>query len=112
MLSGKPKCWIIVKPADADRFEMMMSIIISYEVKCKDELRHKVALVTTDVSDEYDIGYTLVVQEPGQVIITMPRSYHMIWNSSFNLNIAKNLIGKREKTGKTTDHKDGSGKTG
>ena len=94
MLSGKPKYWIIVKPADADRFEMMMSIIISYEVKCKDVLRHKVALVTTDVLDEYDIGYTLVVQEPGQVIITMPRSYHMIWNSSFNLNIAQNLIGK------------------
>lgn len=61
------------------------------EEQCKMVLRHKTSYFTLDQLEAFGIPYTIVPQNPGDVIITLPGTYHQGFNVGFNVNVAVNV---------------------
>lgn len=61
-------------------------------MECQDVLKHKEVNLLLEYFHKHDIRYTIVVQRPGEIVLTSPYAYHMGFNAGYNINVAVNMI--------------------
>ncbi|KAL3619294.1 hypothetical protein CASFOL_036864 [Castilleja foliolosa] len=85
---GEPKCWYSVPGNKADAFEKVMrsSLPDLFEAQ-PDLLFQLVTMLNPSVLQEKGVPVYSIIQEPGNFVITFPRSYHGGFN--FGLNCAE-----------------------
>ncbi|KAK3012539.1 hypothetical protein RJ639_009330 [Escallonia herrerae] len=85
---GEPKCWYSVPGSEAGAFEKVMrnSLPDLFDAQ-PDLLFQLVTMLHPAVLQEHDVPVYSVLQEPGNFVITFPRSYHGGFN--FGLNCAE-----------------------
>ncbi|KAG8382234.1 hypothetical protein BUALT_Bualt05G0055700 [Buddleja alternifolia] len=85
---GEPKCWYSVPGNEAHAFEKVMrsSLPDLFEAQ-PDLLFQLVTMLNPSVLQEKGVPVYSIVQEPGNFVITFPRSYHGGFN--FGLNCAE-----------------------
>ncbi|XP_010934762.1 lysine-specific demethylase JMJ17 [Elaeis guineensis] len=85
---GEPKCWYGVPGTEANAFEQVMRNALPdlFEVQ-PDLLFQLVTMLNPSVLQENGVPVYGVLQEPGNFVITFPRSYHGGFN--FGLNCAE-----------------------
>ncbi|KAJ4954062.1 hypothetical protein NE237_030894 [Protea cynaroides] len=85
---GEPKCWYSVPGSEANAFEQVMrnSLPDLFDAQ-PDLLFQLVTMLNPSVLQENGVPVYSVLQEPGNFVITFPRSYHGGFN--FGLNCAE-----------------------
>ncbi|KAG9145128.1 hypothetical protein Leryth_008916 [Lithospermum erythrorhizon] len=85
---GEPKCWYSVPADEADAFEKVMrkSLPDLFDAQ-PDLLFQLVTMLSPSVLQKHNVPVYSILQEPGNFIITFPRSYHAGFN--FGLNCAE-----------------------
>ncbi|KAK2664046.1 hypothetical protein Ddye_002620 [Dipteronia dyeriana] len=85
---GEPKCWYSVPGSEAGAFEKVMrnSLPDLFDAQ-PDLLFQLVTMLNPSVLQENGVPVYTVLQEPGNFVITFPRSYHAGFN--FGLNCAE-----------------------
>ncbi|XP_076925820.1 lysine-specific demethylase JMJ17-like [Bidens hawaiensis] len=85
---GEPKCWYSVPGSEASAFEKVMrnSLPDLFDAQ-PDLLFQLVTMLNPSVLQENNVPVYSVLQEPGNFVITFPRSYHGGFN--FGLNCAE-----------------------
>jgi JmjC domain, hydroxylase len=91
--AGDPKVWYAVAPGtDSKRLEALAEHYFSHAYHdCKQFLRHKRCLLSPLILKKAGIKFTMQVQYPGEVMITMPSGYHFGFNTGFNVAEATNF---------------------
>ena len=81
--AGAWKAWIVVKPYDRARLEERAKsyyavIYHEYETKhlCSQFLRHLSLWIPPRTLDSWGVGYTRIIQKPGDLVVTAPGAYH------------------------------------
>lgn len=89
---GEPKCWYSVPGSEADAFEKVMrnSLPDLFDAQ-PDLLFQLVTMLNPTVLQENGVPVYSVLQEPGNFIITFPRSYHGGFNLGLNCAEAVNF---------------------
>ena len=97
-LSGDPKIWIFLEPGQARELEgAIRALYPQYSdggTLCNDYLRHKSCFFTLSQLKQFGMRYTVVVQNPGEMIVTMPYAIHGGFNTGENCNVAVNMAAK------------------
>ncbi|KAH7550304.1 hypothetical protein JRO89_XS13G0168000 [Xanthoceras sorbifolium] len=85
---GEPKCWYSVPGSEASAFEKVMrnSLPDLFDAQ-PDLLFQLVTMLNPSVLQENGVPVYSILQEPGNFVITFPRSYHAGFN--FGLNCAE-----------------------
>ncbi|CAM8881009.1 unnamed protein product [Rhodiola kirilowii] len=85
---GEPKCWYSVPGSEAVAFEKVMkdSLPDLFDVQ-PDLLFQLVTMLNPSILQEKGVPVYTLLQEPGNIVITFPRSYHGGFN--FGLNCAE-----------------------
>lgn len=85
---GEPKCWYSVPGSEASAFEKVMrnSLPDLFDAQ-PDLLFQLVTMLNPSVLQEHNVPVYSVLQEPGNFVITFPKSYHGGFN--FGLNCAE-----------------------
>ncbi|XP_071692833.1 lysine-specific demethylase JMJ17 [Rutidosis leptorrhynchoides] len=85
---GEPKCWYSIPGSEASAFEKVMrnSLPDLFDAQ-PDLLFQLVTMLNPSVLQENNVPVYSVLQEPGNIVITFPRSYHGGFN--FGLNCAE-----------------------
>ncbi|GMS88752.1 hypothetical protein PENTCL1PPCAC_10927, partial [Pristionchus entomophagus] len=93
---GTPKHWWSIPPEAADLFERMMSQLFPDDAaKCGAFLRHKNYIVHPDTLRLYGIPFAITTQRKNEFIITLPRGYHMGYNTGLNIAESTNFASDR-----------------
>ncbi|KAL3833496.1 hypothetical protein ACJIZ3_008232 [Penstemon smallii] len=89
---GEPKCWYSVPGNEALAFEKVMrdSLPDLFEAQ-PDLLFQLVTMLNPSVLQEKGVPVYSIIQEPGNFVITFPRSYHGGFNFGFNCAEAVNF---------------------
>ena len=86
--SGKPKIWIIISK-DAQKMEKIVLETLQkgnlISEPCNNIFRHKDYILTPEFLNQHNIEYQIIVQRPGEFVVTFPRGYHEGVNSGYNL---------------------------
>jgi hypothetical protein len=96
--AGK-KFWICILPESMELFEKVVRDILEKNesagavwTTCLDFMRHKSHYFTTSFLEKHNIKYTVVVQEEGDIVLTLPRCYHMGFNHGSSTHVAINML--------------------
>ena len=90
--SGEKKCWYSIPVKEKARFESLANAHFSDEHRqCKEYLRHKTTLISPTQLRNGGIEFKMVVQEPGEFVVTWPGAYHQGFNHGFNIAEATNF---------------------
>uniref|UniRef100_A0A0E0LG03 [Histone H3]-trimethyl-L-lysine(4) demethylase n=1 Tax=Oryza punctata TaxID=4537 RepID=A0A0E0LG03_ORYPU len=85
---GEPKCWYGVPGAEANAFEQVMRNALPDLFDAQpDLLFHLVTMLNPSILQANGVPVYSVIQEPGNFVITFPRSFHGGFN--FGLNCAE-----------------------
>ncbi|KAJ0811132.1 putative transcription factor & chromatin remodeling JmjC-ARID family [Helianthus annuus] len=85
---GEPKCWYSVPGSEASAFEKVMRNTLPDLFDAQPDLLFQlVTMLNPSVLQEHNVPVYSVLQEPGNFVITFPRSYHGGFN--FGLNCAE-----------------------
>lgn len=85
---GEPKCWYSVPGGEASAFEKVMRSCLPDLFDAQPDLLFQlVTMLNPSVLQENGVPVYTVLQEPGNFVITFPRSYHGGFN--FGLNCAE-----------------------
>ncbi|KAJ4850539.1 hypothetical protein Tsubulata_036378 [Turnera subulata] len=89
---GEPKCWYSVPGSEADAFEKVMrnSLPDLFDAQ-PDLLFQLVTMLNPSVLQDNGVPVYSVLQEPGNFVITFPRSYHGGFNLGLNCAEAVNF---------------------
>jgi hypothetical protein len=91
LLAGAEKQWIFIHKGSSDRLEKCIRSEFPGSRDCTQFIRHHNLVLETSWLDERTIGYDIVRQQPGEVVITFEGPlYHQVLNSGFNFAIAIN----------------------
>ncbi|KAH8866816.1 putative lysine-specific demethylase 4B [Schistosoma japonicum] len=83
---GLPKCWYVIPPAFARKFEAFVSEYFRSEfLKCHCFLRHKCVLISPTVLSQSGIPTKKILQHEGEFMITFPYAYHSGFNMGLNI---------------------------
>ncbi|KAL0940379.1 JmjC domain-containing histone demethylation protein 3D [Colletotrichum truncatum] len=92
---GSAKVWLIVKPSSTKRLEGQISASCATWNQptsiCSQFVRHLNMIIQPDTLDRWEVEYDIVHCAPGQLIFTMPNTYHQVVNLGANLAEAVNL---------------------
>ncbi|KAK1613378.1 hypothetical protein QYE76_037051 [Lolium multiflorum] len=89
---GEPKCWYGVPGAEANAFELVMRNTLPDLFDAQpDLLFHLVTMLNPSVLQVNGVPVYSVMQEPGNFVITFPRSYHGGFNLGLNCAEAVNF---------------------
>ncbi|KAI9893019.1 MAG: hypothetical protein M1814_000903 [Vezdaea aestivalis] len=93
LYAGAPKAWLIVHPDYRERLERKVrEHFPSVGMKsCSQFLRHENLIIHPDTLKKWDIEFSIVLQEPSTMVVTMPNSYHQVFNQGTNQAEAINL---------------------
>ncbi|KAF4403837.1 hypothetical protein CsatB_003771 [Cannabis sativa] len=89
---GEPKCWYSVPGNEADAFEKVMRNCLPDLFDAEPDLLFQlVTMLNPSVLQEKGVPVYSVLQEPGNFVITFPRSYHGGFNLGLNCAEAVNF---------------------
>ncbi|EXB37360.1 Lysine-specific demethylase 5A [Morus notabilis] len=89
---GEPKCWYSVPGGEADAFEKVMRNCLPDLFEAEPDLLFQlVTMLNPSVLQENGVPVYTVLQEPGNFVITFPRSYHGGFNLGLNCAEAVNF---------------------
>lgn len=89
---GEPKCWYSVPGSEADAFEKVMRNCLPDLFDAEPDLLFQlVTMLNPSVLQENGVPVYSVLQEPGNFVITFPRSYHGGFNLGLNCAEAVNF---------------------
>ncbi|KAL3499347.1 hypothetical protein ACH5RR_038440 [Cinchona calisaya] len=89
---GEPKCWYSVPGSEADAFEKVMKNSLPDLFDAQPDLLFQlVTMLNPSVLQESGVPVYSVLQEPGNFIVTFPRSYHGGFNLGLNCAEAVNF---------------------
>ena len=93
---GKPKLWYVVSGSNAIKMEnkICQSLSGQIEKQCNNIFRHKDYIVTREFLHSNDINYTVLQQNAGEFIVTLPGAYHEGFNLGLNYAEATNFATK------------------
>lgn len=78
LLCGAPKVWISVGPAHMSKFEMAVrKDFPAVKSKCDQFVRHAGVLLSHEWLSKHGIPFRVITQLPGDIIVTLPDTYHM-----------------------------------
>ncbi len=86
--AGAPKYWVVVDPRDAERLERRICESCRRpppQRLCRQFVRHLSLWVPVEVLTQWDIRYTALKQEAGELVVTAPGAYHQGWNGGWNV---------------------------
>ena len=81
---GAPKFWYIVPPKYVNEMEQLCKEKFSKYWDCKGMIRHKNFLISPIVLAERNIPCYRYIQEPGDLMIVFPKTFHCGFNAGFN----------------------------
>lgn len=96
--SGKPKIWLIISK-DSQKMEKIVldclekSNLISEP--CANIFRHKDYILTEEFLNLHNIEYQIIIQRPGEFVVTFPRGYHQGMNTGLNVAESCNFANKQ-----------------
>ncbi|XP_021735832.1 lysine-specific demethylase 5D-like [Chenopodium quinoa] len=89
---GEPKCWYSVPGSEASAFEKVMRSCLPDLFDAQPDLLFQlVTMLNPSVLEENGVPVYTVLQEPGNFVITFPRSYHGGFNLGLNCAEAVNF---------------------
>ncbi|WQF90428.1 Putative JmjC domain-containing protein [Colletotrichum destructivum] len=104
---GASKAWLILEPGQGniERFESCVKQCMQQRVKrskaqrhrpyttakCSQFVRHQNTLFTTETLGRWKVRFNIVFCGPGELIVTMPGTYHQVVNLGPNLAEAVNV---------------------
>ncbi|XP_077241841.1 transcription factor jumonji (jmjC) domain-containing protein [Tasmannia lanceolata] len=89
---GEPKCWYSVPGSEAHAFEQVMRNTLPDLFEAQPDLLFQlVTMLNPSVLQESGVSVYGVLQEPGNFVITFPRSFHGGFNFGFNCAEAVNF---------------------
>ncbi|KAE8055327.1 hypothetical protein FH972_012174 [Carpinus fangiana] len=89
---GEPKCWYSVPGSEARAFEKVMQKSLPDLFDAQPDLLFQlVTMLNPSVLQEHGVPVYSVLQEPGNFVITFPRSYHGGFNLGLNCAEAVNF---------------------
>ena len=89
--SGKPKIWYIIHKSSVNKLLALVDQVHPDAPSCINVLRHKDLLLTPYFLKKKSISFDTIIQEPGQFVVSLPRSYHMGYNVGNNIAEAVNF---------------------
>lgn len=89
-LAGAPKYWVVIWPDDYEKLEALSGPPPSDGKYCSQYVRHRYLWIPLETLDNASIRYTIVIQRPSQVVVTLPKAYHYGFNEGPNFNEAVN----------------------
>ena len=90
--AGAPKYWYAIAPEHAKRFESLaQSHFVHAARDCPEFLRHKQNMLSPTILKKAGVPYEIVIQRPGDAIVTSPGAYHFGVNLGFNIAEATNF---------------------
>mmetsp|Transcript_3287 Transcript_3287/g.9342 ORF Transcript_3287/g.9342 Transcript_3287/m.9342 type:complete len:752 (-) Transcript_3287:49-2304(-) len=91
--AGAPKVWYAVAPGEpARRMEQFCAMHFHQsKTTCDQYMRHKRCLLSPHILKKNGIPFTMMVQYPGDAMITFPGGYHFGFNAGFNVAEATNF---------------------
>ncbi|KAI9117961.1 hypothetical protein K1719_011103 [Acacia pycnantha] len=89
---GEPKCWYSVPGSEASAFEKVMRSSLPDLFDAQPDLLFQlVTMLNPSVLQEHGVPVYSIIQEPGNFVITFPRSYHGGFNLGLNCAEAVNF---------------------
>ncbi|XP_059443641.1 lysine-specific demethylase JMJ17 isoform X2 [Corylus avellana] len=89
---GEPKCWYSVPGSEAQAFEKVMQKSLPDLFDAQPDLLFQlVTMLNPSVLQEHGVPVYSILQEPGNFVITFPRSYHGGFNLGLNCAEAVNF---------------------
>ncbi|KAH0438426.1 JmjC domain-containing histone demethylation protein [Colletotrichum camelliae] len=101
---GSPKVWLIIEPGSSRRFEeLVASKATSRKTSghrqalygrntCSQFIRHSNILFSRETLNDWGIKYSIAVCKPGELIVTLPYTYHQVVNLGTNLAESTNVL--------------------
>ncbi|KAI9753295.1 MAG: hypothetical protein M4579_005214 [Chaenotheca gracillima] len=90
--AGAPKLWCIIFPKDRQRVERMVKtrMVAGQDSLCEQFVRHENLFPKPSRLRQLDISFSLFLQKPGELVITLPGAYHFGFGLGANLAEATN----------------------
>lgn len=91
--AGSSKIWIMICPEEREKFEAYMCDTWDLDKgACGQFARHHFSgLLTPELLEKAGIRFRQVQQLPGQIVVTLPATYHQVINQGPNIAVAVNL---------------------
>ncbi|KAF9641777.1 putative transcription factor jumonji aspartyl beta-hydroxylase protein [Lasiodiplodia theobromae] len=89
VLAGAPKVWLMVPPRFQKALEAQVQNHLAADRprsarRCSQSVRHMDALLSPLLLDSWGIPYDIVVCKAGQMVVTLPGTYHQVINAGPN----------------------------
>lgn len=104
LVYGAPKVWYIIPPHEYKR--VIYAVNKLFESDCTNYSRHKSTIVTPAFLEQHKITYSKVIQKLGEMMVVLPRSFHMGYNCGSNLALSLNFMPQYEMDSKNQFCKD------
>ncbi|KAK1526067.1 set-domain histone methyltransferase-8 [Colletotrichum costaricense] len=92
---GGPKAWLIVEPGSSRRLEERIAkacgVATGTRTSCSQFVRHLNRIIPSETLDHWNIKYNIVDCYAGELIATMPDTYHQVINRGVNIAEAVNV---------------------
>ncbi|CAI6310467.1 unnamed protein product [Periconia digitata] len=94
VLAGAPKVWLSIEPAHNTRLKLQLRRHFPElrNKKCSNTVSHLNSVIPTGLLDKWKINYRIQVCRPGELVFTMPGTYHQIVNLGRNVAESINLM--------------------
>ena len=92
LLMRASKVWVTVPPEDGPKLEDFLARQCAIEpMACSQFVRHFGVILTPHFLDRAGMRYRVVTQLPGQIVVTLPGTYHQVINQGANIAVAVNF---------------------
>ena len=83
--AGAAKLWVIINPQCTHKLEGRLAELLKIQSRCSQFLRHKMLLLSPSILRSWRIQYSLVIQQPGDLVLIDSNAYH------YGVNLGPNI---------------------
>ncbi|KAH7033982.1 JmjC domain, hydroxylase-domain-containing protein [Macrophomina phaseolina] len=91
LYAGEPKLWVIIAPHHREVLEERLKSSFRATTSCAQFVRHLAPIISPQKLAEWEIDFSIVIQHPGELVVTFPFAYHFGFNLGPNRAEAINL---------------------
>ncbi|KAF7505072.1 hypothetical protein GJ744_001291 [Endocarpon pusillum] len=91
---GAPNIWVLIPSRQADQFEARIAELFglkSSNIKCSQFVRHPNVIIPPTLLEVWGIAFQVVLQLPGEIMVTDHNVYHYVWHAGPNISEAINI---------------------